>query len=44
MKPENKAKLSQAIDLITSFIDGWSDEYPEVAEANELLCEIYEEE
>jgi hypothetical protein len=35
-----KDKLSKAIDLITAAIDGRRDDEPEIAEANEILCEI----
>lgn len=38
-----KEKLSRAIDLITSAIDGRMEDEPELVEANEILCEIFEE-
>lgn len=37
-----KDKLSKAIDLITSAIDGRMGDEPELVEANEILCEILE--
>lgn len=34
--------LSRAIDLITDSIDGRMDDEPDIAKANELLCELYQ--
>lgn len=44
MKKETRIRhLNKAINLITDRIDGWMKDEPELAKANEILCNLLED-